>query len=714
MTRSSHWPLAAVIAGLAIYLVLFFAAPLAELEEKTGTPWHRFQLFLFALQPELLFEAWFGQPPQFSLADRLPVLAVAGFVLGWAGLAGRLLLAALRADRSLRRLERIVFSTAIGLNLLSTWTLLVGLFGGLGRLTAVVLPALATLAAAGWAFWRRRGRRRSAPRPDPLAKGAAARGPLRGVPPAGAGELLSTRWLWLAVPFAVAVVLGGMLPPIEFDVREYHLQAPKEFFQQGQIGFLPHNLYANMALGTEMLSLLAMVVAGDWWMGALAGKTVIAAFAPLGALALWAAGRRFFSNAAGVVAAVVYLSTGWIVQVSTHGMVEGASALYLLLAVYAVLLDGLARSETVPKGEGGEKPGRLPLLLLAGYCAGAAVSSKYPGVLFVALPLSVWLAAVHLRRRWRAAWKPLGAFVLACFVGCGLWFGKNWVLAGNPTYPLMYDLFGGKTWTAQKNAMWKRVHQPTDFSAAALAKDLSRVVLGSDWLGPLCVPLAALAFLRRENRRLAALLAGYFGFVIAAWWLTALRIDRYWAPALPLVALLAGAGACWERSLAWRRTLIGLLLFASLYNFIVAAGGPGGYNRYFVPYSRLRDAPERVDAWHRYFNAHAAGGRVLLVGDAEVFDLEMPVLYNTWLDDSIFERFVRDRTPEQVREAFRREGITHVYVHWGEIERYRRTGYGRWDFVRPEVFDRLAAAGVLGPLPEIPRHAGRGYRVLGE
>ncbi len=73
------------------------------------------------------------------------------------------------------------------------------------------------------------------------------------------------------------------------------LQAPKEFYQAGRITFLPHNVYANMPLGTEMLSLLGMVVAGDWWTGALVGKTLIACFAPLTALALLAAGRRFVS-----------------------------------------------------------------------------------------------------------------------------------------------------------------------------------------------------------------------------------------------------------------------------------------------------------------------------------------------------------------------------------------------------------------------------------
>ena len=193
-------------------------------------------------------------------------------------------------------------------------------------------------------------------------------------------DALSPHWLWLAVPFVLAILLAGMLPPLDFDVREYHLQAPKEFFQQGRITFLPHNVYANMALGTEMLSLLAMIVSGDWWLGALAGKTVIAAFTPLTALALLAAGRRLFSPTAGIVAALVYLSVPWVVSIASGGLVEGASACYLFLAVYALLLH--------------DKLG-TPSFALAGYLAGAAVATKYPAALFVLLPLG-GLGAVAL------------------------------------------------------------------------------------------------------------------------------------------------------------------------------------------------------------------------------------------------------------------------------------------------------------------------------
>jgi hypothetical protein len=40
--------------------------------------------------------------------------------------------------------------------------------------------------------------------------------------------------------------------------------------------------------------------------------------------------------------------------------------------------------------------------------------------------------------------------------------------------------------------------------------------------------------------------------------------------------------------------------------------------------------------------------------------------------------------------------VTHVYVDWFEIERYRSPGnYGFTDFVTPDEFDRLVKAGVL-------------------
>jgi len=577
--------------------------------------------------------------------------------------------------------------------------------------------------------------------------------------------------LLCAVPFAAILLLGAMLPPVDFDVREYHLQAPKEFFLQGGIGFLPHNVYANMPLGTEMHALLAMVIAGDWWLGALAGKTVLASYTALTAVALWAAGRRFACPTAAAAAALVYLSVPWVIQVSTLGLVDAALGGYLFLAFYAVWLAAGTR-ETATRGEShrptkrGPAPSepltrrsapdaarfpgsatvrgdcsdfrrevrengtvpfarttcerlpgstRLALLLLAGYLAGSAASCKYPGVLFGVIPLAAWVLVAFREASWpwrRLAWRPAAALLLAAAAGCGPWFAKNAALTGNPTYPLLYSVFGGKTWTPEKDRQWNAVHRPHDFSLGALGRDLGRVALTSEWHSPLVMPLAALGLLATSRRRWAAGLGVYFAFLIAAWWLLTHRIDRFWIPALPLAAMLAGLGAAWSQERPWRIALLVFLIAGSLANFLAAASVGGGYNPYFVSLARLRNDPQRVDAWHQYFNRHAKHGRVLLVGDAQPFDLEMPVLYNTCFDDSIFERLVKGRSPAEVRAALGELGITHVYVHWGEIARYRRT-YGFTEFVQPAVFDHLAASGVLAPLAEIPDHSGRGYRVSG-
>ena len=457
-----------------------------------------------------------------------------------------------------------------------------------------------------------------------------------------------------------------------------------------------------------MLSLLAMVISGDWWLGALAGKTVIAMFTPLTALALFLAGRRFLTATAGVVAALAYLSTPWIVSIASGGLVEGALACYMFLAVYALLIWS---REAAVEGERNTNRGPVTFLILAGYLAGAAVASKYPAVLFVLLPLAVWVAIQGIPKvtRPRLAMKRATVFLLAAAVGCGLWFGKNWVLSGNPTYPLLYKVFDGKTWNAEKERQWNHVHRPHDFSAETLGKDIGRVLMTSEWLSPLIVPLAALAFFVR-SRRLAWLLLAYFGFVIATWWLFTHRIDRFWLPVLPIAALLAGAGACWNSDRWWRWMLKAILIVGLGANFLIAAAGQG--NAWFVSLATLRHDPGWIDPWHAYFNAHVPEGRLLLVGDAAAFDLKPLALYSTCFDDCLFEQLVKGKTAAEVEAAMAAQQITYVYVDWGEIDRYRSPGnYGFTDFVQPAVFDRLVAEGVLAPLPPIEGQSGRAYRV---
>jgi len=692
---TSSWKAMLLLGGLVWYLAAFYGAQPV-----------RWQSLAVALLPDQVVFSWVdGDWGNFRVSDRLLILAVAGLILALAYFAGRLSLSAVRADRSLRGLETLVFSTAVGLSEWSLLTLASGLAGGLH---GPWLHLAAGGVVAGWAVWKwcqppgaRQEKDEVQLRLDPHL-GASSTQRERDF----AGDWLTQYGLWLAVPFLLLIVLGAMLPPWDFDVREYHLQVPKEWHQAARIGFLPHNVYGNMPLGAEMHALLAMVLmpgARDWWWGALAGKTVIACFAPLAALGLLAAGRRFASPRAGVVAALVYLSLPWVVHVSQAGLIEGAVACYLGLAVYAMAIwageDASFVEAAAPRGR----------LLLAGLLAGSAAACKYPAVLLVVGPLT--LAAMFARGRFR--WRPSALFLLAALCGCGLWYAKNAALTGNPVYPLV---FGGTTRTPERMAQWNRAHRvPPDehgrrYSAAQAYAAAADFGWRNLWQSPLLVPLAAAAFFCARRRRLVVALAAYAGFFLAVWWLATHRVDRFWVPVLPVVALLAGEGAACSVSRIWRTAVTALLLGGLAANLLFLLSAGVYDHRYLVSLERLRrdepaepGDPSRVHPIHRYLNdTAAAGDRVLLVGDAEPFDLELPALYNTCFDECLFERLMKDRTAAERRTALRQQQITYVLVNWSEIERYRRPGnYGFTDYVTTKLVreELVRDQGILQPIP---------------
>ena len=167
---------AAILVGLAAYAFFFYVTLLPSLSSPTET-WRRGTLVCAtALRPEeWLTGNWFGTPPQFSLDDRAVLLLAAGFILAWAAALGWLLLSLFRVTRGLTRLETAVFSMAVGLNLLSTWTLAAGLFGQLGRMRAAGLPALLTFAAAACVWYRRRPRTGMAEGQQPTHRSATSK-----------------------------------------------------------------------------------------------------------------------------------------------------------------------------------------------------------------------------------------------------------------------------------------------------------------------------------------------------------------------------------------------------------------------------------------------------------------------------------------------------------------------------------------------------------
>lgn len=624
------------------------------------------------------------------LPQRFEPLAVAMFLHLAAWSLGSVLLGSLRWRRSDRRLERFVYAAGLGLSGLSLITLGIGLAGWLHR---ELLLGICFAAIAVEVVWRLREKSSAAEKKTAAGKSRDDRPPSR----------LPVLCLLVAAPFLLAMLLGALLPSVDFDVKEYHLQGPKEYFQNGRITFLPHNVYTSFPFLTEMLSLAAMVICDDWWMGALAGKAVLMGFAPLTAVALLAAGRRYFSPAAGWLAATIHLSTPWIYRISIIAYAEGGLTFYLFVSLSATLhaIDRFRIEHSV-------RPFLLPGLL-----AGSAMACKYPGVLQVVIPMGLVCVAVPFFIRhtglspWRQALRLGSLFTLGTLIAVGPWLLKNLAETGNPVYPLMYSLFGGADWDAAMNAKWRAGHSPDHHHIADLGVKLVDVTLKSDWLSPLLFGLAPLALFRSGDRRLAGWLWLYVVFLFLAWWTLTHRIDRFWVPMIPVVSLLAGAGAAWNSSTVWKYGCAVIVAVAVAFNLGYATSPFSGYNGYLTNLSAAKSLATAPSI--RLLNrALPADARVLCVGEAQVFDAEFALVYNTVFDRSLFQEWFAEersnvpakdlplRDAKDIRATLQTHGITHVFVNWAEIERYRKT-YGYTEFVSRDRFRTLQEMGVLAP-----------------
>ncbi len=604
-----------------------------------------------------------------NLTQRIPIV-LASLLVGAANLAvGSWIIRGLRIRSEMTTAERVALGFGLGAAALGGATLLLGRWIGLNPLGVRV--ALGGLVVAGLMSeivnrWRQQDR----PGDPNLPRWSVA-------------QLFS--FAFIVGPFLLLMGLGAMLPTIEFDALEYHLQAPKEYFLAGRIGFLPHNVYASMPSGVEMGTTLTMEVLGDWWLGALAGQELIAWCAPASAVLIASAATRLAgSSRAGWFAALVYLTTPWIIRVGNTPFVEGPLCFSHAALVWAFIRLG-DRLDSTRAG------------LLVGLLAGGAFAIKYPALISAVVPAALVVLVIAIRQR-------SSQLVLGFVIGLGLmvapWFGKNWADTGNPVYPLAWSIFGGTEWDTARDARWQGAHGPRPIAVDLLIRSALDVAGRSDWQSPLYAALVPLAWMGTRGRRSASVLAVYAAYLFLTWWLLTHRLDRFWLPMLPALAILAGVGAESLRvaSRGAAACLVWILIVAIGSNATLCMTELCGPTAWTGDLATVRDQTARdgTPSLARLDEVLPANARPLVIGQAGTFGLRHPPLYSTVFNRDIFETIVYGRSLSAVHRSFRIRKITHVYVDWAEIERYRKPGnYGFSDFEQPAVFENLIQAGIL-------------------
>ncbi len=599
-------------------------------------------------------------------------------------------------------LQSACLGVAFGLGLLALLTLGLGIAGWLHRSTAWGVVGLGLVALAERArrdSTRTRTGATTGARSSPVRRGrqAVARGaPWTGVCCAAL----------LAAPAAV-LIFGASLPPgvlwsgeaRGYDALEYHLQAPREYFESGRVQFLPHNVYASFPQQMEMLYLLLMHLAGGPLAGAIPAQALHAVVTALAAVAVSAWTKRGRPR---VAALALFASTPWLTQVGCLAYVEGGMLLFSCVA--AGLAGEAARGRSGPC-----------VALTIGLLAGLAGGCKYTALVLVAAALPVATALAMPGR-----FSKRAAFVAIAGVGAALafspWLARNAAWSGNPVYPFAYEWFGGQAWSPEQAAQWAAGHAlPTrDGWAADRAGTAARELFGRLPAGPGGWPLPSMygvtvvggvwAAVFAGRRRLDGMAGVWMGAILLAWCLLTHMPGRFAVPILVPISILA-AGAVRARGVTGALGVGASLLVAGANASIAVSALRSDDLRWSkaagISLDALVGQTELLAASHPLNRALPPGASVRLIGDAAVFYVRNPMQYTV-----VFSRdpwiVHAGALPAAARLSWLRErGVTHVAFNWPEIERLRGT-YGFDPAITPAWMSELVAAGAALAEGEFP------------
>ncbi|MCP5106679.1 MAG: hypothetical protein GY950_25065, partial [bacterium] len=307
--------------------------------------------------------------------------------------------------------ESFIFSTSLGLVIVSYGTLLVALLGGIYPLTLWSFLILIYLFSLG----------------KLRDLGSSLLNGLRSFQQHGLTHYLrpgfeSFNHLILFILFFLALTLA-QTPAIATDALVYHLAVPKAYLTHHGIVALPNNIYSFFPMQFEMVYLFCLGVGGEIT-AKLAGLGM--ALLLLGAMAIFY--KRYLAPRYSSFVPVLYFATPTFFLVSPAAYVDVPVAGFIFLTYYA-----WDRWRTTDQN---------PWFILMILFAGSAVATKLTAV--IVLPLVFLAIAFRGRDRGDSLWtiQRLLVFFLATGLFILPWWAQNYQYTGNPFAPFFMQFFG--------------------------------------------------------------------------------------------------------------------------------------------------------------------------------------------------------------------------------------------------------------------------------
>jgi hypothetical protein len=558
------------------------------------------------------------------------------FAIGWlagaTGIGFAVLCGIDRLDKSERAERKVmlafVTSAALGIGAISLIVLGLGLAGWFNRTWAI------GILAAGWAVL--------------VGQLLVRQGEVR------VGDWFSKRmtwqWMWIMLaPLAAMTIVAAFLPPgllwgdepNGYDVVEYHLQVPREWYEAGKIEPLNYNVYSFMPFNVEMHYLLAMHLRGGPWEGMYLAQLMHVIMCALAALAVYALAE---GKAAGVIAGGLVAATPWTGLLAPVAYNEGGELLFGALAI-GWLLRAKSRRD----------------YLIAGAFAGLAAGVKLPMVplLFVGLPLVVAVT--------RRSMRGCILYLTTATLFFSPWLIRNFVWAHNPVFPELMDWLGQAHFSHVQVVRWHLANELPDIRHQGIVGRLQalREQVLSDWrYGWILLPMGLLAWLLAiAMEKPAAIALGILLVFQTAIWLFFSHVQsRFMVMTIPISAMLIGQITDWRWITAGAAALIAMCGISTTLIFMK------------LPHADVICPPDLDGMRPLVVGTLPADANVDLVGDAYIFCYQLPMTrlhYKTVFDvdtSDLDKSIIDDWLTGMPKDAL-------MFVDKESLNRFARTYY---------------------------------------
>lgn len=352
--------------------------------------------------------------------------------------------------------------------------------------------------------------------------------------------LLLVIFLFILLEFILALT-----PPVARDVLIHHLAVPKLWLIHGGFYEIPWAGFSYYPMNLSLLYLVPLYFGND-----ILPNLIHLSFGVGTALLLYGYLNKKAGRSAGLLGALMFISLPTILRTATTAYVDVGLVFFITLSVLAYVY----WRDTKYKVSG--------WLVVSATAMGMALGTKYsalPAWFFLTLAL-VFLYAKETGRQWPALKYGLLFFVISLVV-FSPWLIKNFVLTGNPLYPLLKSFFGnnginvegvysamsGETGGSMfrtrqllwSESMWETLLIPFRFFLQGQDHN-PRYFDGV--LNPVLLFAAPFAFINKKMQTEKLLFLSLAVFVILlAFFMDQHRI-RYILPAVPFVIILAVLG----------------------------------------------------------------------------------------------------------------------------------------------------------------------------